>query len=305
MKFGDNLRKLRKYKKISQEELAEKVNVSRQSVSKWETGDAYPEMNNILELCKIFKCNINDLVNDSIIDMDSLDEDVKMSVVKFKKEQQSKMKGLSKAISIIAKVCRIFVFIGIGLVGISMLVVPFIVNSFDVNENEISFKWSNDKIVITETAKDVSIKYKDMVIADESEISTLMKIKEVFDNNSKIMIIGYVECGFAILIVTLVLGSFTFNHLGQLFNNIYVGDTPFTLENVEHIKRMAYYLISLIALPYLGGSIFEILMGINLNVQFELFDLIQILFLFSMAYIFQYGYLIQIDSNGKMYGDEK
>ncbi len=38
MKFGDNLRKLRKSKKLSQEDLAEKVNVSRQSVSKWETG---------------------------------------------------------------------------------------------------------------------------------------------------------------------------------------------------------------------------------------------------------------------------
>lgn len=38
MKFGDNLRKLRKSKKLSQEELAEKMQVSRQSVSKWETG---------------------------------------------------------------------------------------------------------------------------------------------------------------------------------------------------------------------------------------------------------------------------
>ena len=45
MKFGDNLKKLRKTKKLSQEDLAEKLNVSRQSVSKWETGDAYPEMN--------------------------------------------------------------------------------------------------------------------------------------------------------------------------------------------------------------------------------------------------------------------
>lgn len=38
MKFGDNLKKLRKMKKLSQEDLAEKMRVSRQSVSKWETG---------------------------------------------------------------------------------------------------------------------------------------------------------------------------------------------------------------------------------------------------------------------------
>lgn len=86
MKFGDNLRKLRKLKKLSQEELAEKMQVSRQSVSKWETSESYPEMNNILELCKIFHCHINDLVNDNIIDINSLDEEIKMNVVKFKKE---------------------------------------------------------------------------------------------------------------------------------------------------------------------------------------------------------------------------
>ena len=40
MRFGDNLRNLRNVKKISQEKLAEKVGVSRQSVSKWECGEA-------------------------------------------------------------------------------------------------------------------------------------------------------------------------------------------------------------------------------------------------------------------------
>ena len=58
MKFADNLKNIRKKRNISQEELAEKVGVSRQSVSKWETSEAYPEMNNILELSKIFHCNI-------------------------------------------------------------------------------------------------------------------------------------------------------------------------------------------------------------------------------------------------------
>ena len=58
-------------------------------------------MNNILELCKIFHCHINDLVNDNIIDIDSLDEEIKMSIVKLKKEQQNKMKFLSKSIAIL------------------------------------------------------------------------------------------------------------------------------------------------------------------------------------------------------------
>ena len=50
MKFGENLYNLRKKANMSQELLAEKLDVSRQSVSKWENGNAYPEMNRILEI---------------------------------------------------------------------------------------------------------------------------------------------------------------------------------------------------------------------------------------------------------------
>lgn len=103
MKFDENLYNLRKTQKISQEKLAEKIGVSRQSVSKWENGTAYPEMNRIFELCKIFHCKLNDLVNDNILDFDSLDKEVKMSVVKFNKEKQNKLKIVSKTISIFSK----------------------------------------------------------------------------------------------------------------------------------------------------------------------------------------------------------
>ena len=88
MKFGDNLKSIRKSKKMSQEDLAEKVNVSRQSVSKWETGEAYPEMNNILELCKIFNCKINDLVHKDMSDISSLDEEIVMKVAKLNEKKQ-------------------------------------------------------------------------------------------------------------------------------------------------------------------------------------------------------------------------
>ena len=90
MKFGDNLKLIRKSKKMSQEELAEKVNVSRQSVSKWETGEAYPEMNNILELCKIFNCKINDLVHEDMSDISSLDEEIVMKVAKLNEKSKNK-----------------------------------------------------------------------------------------------------------------------------------------------------------------------------------------------------------------------
>lgn len=305
MKFGDNLKILRKSKKMSQEDLAEKVKVSRQSVSKWETGEAYPEMNNILELCKIFHCHINDLVNDSIIDMDSLDEEIKMSVVKFKREQQQKMKSLSKAISIIAKICRIIVIVCIPILIATMIILGVLTNKVNVVDNEISFNGMEDKItIIQKDNKNTSIIFNGKKVEDTINQNTILKIKEIFDNNSKIVVLSYVEIGFIFLIINLILIIIILKHLEKLFDNINKGDTPFTLENVTHIKKIAYLMIAVIILPNIMGTIFEIILNIDLDIDFELFSIVEILFLFSMSYIFQYGYEIQLDSKGKMYGEE-
>lgn len=304
MKFGDNLRKLRKLKKLSQEDLAEKMRVSRQSVSKWETGDAYPEMNNILELCKIFHCHINDLVNDSIVDIDSLDDEIKMNVVKFKKEQQSKMKGLSKAIMILARIAKIICIVCIPIVFFSMIIVGFVINKVDFKDDEIIWNGSNH-ISVVETEDKISLKIDDhLIIADVTNQNEIIKMKEVLQNNSKIMIIGYVEVGFLFLIICLALASQMLKALEALFENINKGDTPFTLENVGYIKKMAYLMIALTIVPNIVGILFEELLYTDLGVDFELFNLVEILFLFSIAYIFQYGYEIQLDSKGKMYGEE-
>ena len=66
MNLSENLKKIRKDNNLSQEDLAEKLGVSRQSVSKWESGIAYPEMDKVLELCKIFNLNIDELLNQDI-----------------------------------------------------------------------------------------------------------------------------------------------------------------------------------------------------------------------------------------------
>ena len=66
MNLGDNLKKLRKEYNLSQEQLADKLGVSRQSVSKWESNLAYPEMDKVLQICKMFNLNIDELLNQDI-----------------------------------------------------------------------------------------------------------------------------------------------------------------------------------------------------------------------------------------------
>lgn len=67
MSFGQNLVFLRKMRnQMSQEELAEKMGVSRQTVSKWELNASYPEMSKVIELCKFFSCSMDDLVQNDM-----------------------------------------------------------------------------------------------------------------------------------------------------------------------------------------------------------------------------------------------
>lgn len=64
MSFSTKLQDLRKQKGISQESLAEIVGVSRQAISKWESGKAYPDINNLIILSELFNCSIDSLVKD-------------------------------------------------------------------------------------------------------------------------------------------------------------------------------------------------------------------------------------------------
>lgn len=82
MNLKDNLKRIRKENNLSQEELAEKLNVSRQSVSKWEQGITYPEMDKMLEICKLFNVNIDDLINGDIKESNNTKQ-VKNSINKF------------------------------------------------------------------------------------------------------------------------------------------------------------------------------------------------------------------------------
>lgn len=304
MKFGDNLRDLRKSKKISQEKLAEKIGVSRQSVSKWECSEAYPEMNNIFKLCEIFHCKINDLVREDLIDIDSLDEEIKMNIVKFKKEQQRKMKGLSKAIYILARICKVVSILGIFSILITMIIMPIVTSHVKVKNNTIEI--FDEKIEYQRSSNQVNIKFmeKENIIKNYNDVYALNVILDKLENNSIMAVVGFIELAFICLGFTLILLYFTFKHLDKLFTNIYDGETPFTMENVKHIKKMAILMIAAIILPNISGVITEMIIGEQLGIGFEMLDLIYILFLFSMSYIFEYGYKIQLDSKGKMYGEE-
>lgn len=83
--LSENLKRIRKDNNLSQEQLAEKLGVSRQSVSKWENGEAYPEMDKVLQLCKMFNLNIDELLNQDIKEVNE-NKQSKINVDKYVKD---------------------------------------------------------------------------------------------------------------------------------------------------------------------------------------------------------------------------
>lgn len=61
--FKDNLIQLRKYNQLTQEDLAEKVGVTRQAIAKWEAGETMPDLERCRKLAEIFEVSLDDLAN--------------------------------------------------------------------------------------------------------------------------------------------------------------------------------------------------------------------------------------------------
>lgn len=61
--FRDNLAALRKMKRLTQEEVAERVGVTRQAVAKWESGETVPDLDRCKRLAELFDVSLDDLAN--------------------------------------------------------------------------------------------------------------------------------------------------------------------------------------------------------------------------------------------------
>lgn len=68
IKIGQFIKSLRKENSLTQREVAERLNVSEKTISKWETGNGMPEVSLMLPLCKLFEISINELLSGERLD---------------------------------------------------------------------------------------------------------------------------------------------------------------------------------------------------------------------------------------------
>ena len=300
MKFGDNLKQIRKSKKISQEDLADKLGVSRQSVSKWETGENYPSMQNIVCLCDIFKCKMNDLVHESFEDIDFMDKEIKMSVVKLNEKEQNRMKVLSKILYLIGRIGKIVCRVGIGFIIAAMVLLPIVLSKIEVKDDTLVADGNVVRILESVDGVKITVNNDHIILSDLTK-ENVVTLKESLTRFNKTVLISLYELTFVVLIGFVVVVIQLLKHLEKLFVNINEGETPFTLENVSHIKKMSYFMIAAIIVSSIGGTLLSIVTSTEVNIDFNLFNVGEIIFLYAMAYIFEYGYKIQMDSKGVMY----
>jgi len=159
MILADKILSLRKSSGWSQEELAEKMNVSRQSISKWESAAAIPDINKILELSRLFGVTTDYLLKDDREDTEYTDKDetdprIRMSLKETnefleRKEANGKKIGLGVILCILCPVPLILlagwadasglvqdsIAYGIGLVALFLLVAAGVAILISGSEN--------------------------------------------------------------------------------------------------------------------------------------------------------------------------
>ena len=81
MMLAENLQVLRKMTNLTQENLAEKLDVSRQTISKWEQNLAYPEMEKLIEVCELFHCSVDQILREDMIICDEAYSEIRIVTV--------------------------------------------------------------------------------------------------------------------------------------------------------------------------------------------------------------------------------
>ena len=179
MKLGDNILKLRKDCKLSQEQLAEKIDVTRQTISNWELGETSPNPEQLKLLSKALKVSIDELLNN----------DIKQVLVE-------KVNNTEKNAEIIIKILKALGIIFI--VGFAIII--FINIMFNVKKDSMTIK-ENQTVLLSCKLNGEKYTYlieydKDDNIIDASGSDYIIKIVKDKQFNKAKILVKYIESYF-------------------------------------------------------------------------------------------------------------
>ncbi len=94
VKIGKFIAECRKNKKLTQAELAEKLNITDRAISKWETGKGMPDSGIMLDLCNELGITVNELLSGEVIEMDNYNKKAEENLLEMKKQKEEADKRL-------------------------------------------------------------------------------------------------------------------------------------------------------------------------------------------------------------------
>lgn len=111
IKIGKYIAFKRKEQGLTQKQLAEKLNMSDKSVSKWERGICLPDVSVYLELCKILDISINEFLAGEDIPKETIEQKAEENIIQITKDNKNKQKYLKKIIRLLIVMLIVFIFI--------------------------------------------------------------------------------------------------------------------------------------------------------------------------------------------------
>ena len=118
VKIGKFIAECRKNKKMTQSELAEKLNITDRAISKWETGKGMPDTSIMLDLCNELGITVNELLSGEMVEMKNYNEKAEQNLLEMTKQKEEADKRLLRVEILMGILCILPLLISIVIVSI-------------------------------------------------------------------------------------------------------------------------------------------------------------------------------------------
>ena len=116
VKIGNFIAECRKNKKLTQAELAEKLNITDRAISKWERGKGMPDSSIMLDLCKELGITVNELLSGEVIKMDNYNKKAEENLLEMRKQKEEADRRLL-TIEIVMGVITLIMYLALVMIA--------------------------------------------------------------------------------------------------------------------------------------------------------------------------------------------
>ena len=227
---------------------------------------------------------------------------------KLNEKEKKYLKRISKVLSVFAAIGKVLVTIAIPLTIISMIILFVVFNKFDYHNNTLYFD-NNRVFTIEENNDGMTLVYDDetseLLKIDIEDQVTLLKVKNFMNNNGKDKILAYIEIYLLSVVATAVVSRMILDKVKRFFGNIHDGNTPFTEENTEFLRKIWVLRLVNLGISMVVSIVLQILISSDTSDLIEVNGIFEILTIIVIYYIFRYGTMLQSKSKMTIYGEEK